>query len=452
MFKSLMVFILVIISAGACAQEKVLNTESKTNVIFLIGDGMGVAYTSAYRYYQDNPVTKDVELTIFDDMLVGMASTYPDDDKFSITDSAAAATALAAGVKTFNGAIGVNKQQQSIPSMLDYAKEQGYLTAIAVTSQVNHATPAAFVAHVNSRASYNEIADQYVDLRVNKKPKVDLLLGGGQDYFLRKDRNLVKELQAFGYSYQNDINKLNALKKLPALGLFAPIGMTPAIDSDHPLRLAEMTKKSLALLQSKPFFLMLEASQIDWCGHANDIACAMAEMQDMSETMKIIKQFIDENPNTIFVATADHSTGGLSVGANGEYQWLPSVVKKIKASSQLMAEKLLLSNRKGSTLKWSDEWKNLTGIALSELEIQKMQNTLDAAVEEKPENVALVRSLCLAYINSYSQTGWTTKGHTGEDVQIFSYGKNNKNFAGFMDNTEIAKKIMAYLSNELILH
>lgn len=433
-----------------CCTAAYAASEPRTNIIFLVGDGMGVAYTGAYRLFQDDLTTPQLETTIFDEMLVGMATTYPDDHSL-VTDSAAAATALASGVKTFNGAIGVNSQHQPTTSILDKARTLGYLTGIAVTSQVNHATPAAFVAHLDSRDDYDDIANQYVDLRINNKPKVDLILGGGQEYFIRADRNLIKEFETLGYSYQSDIAALGQIKKLPAIGLFAKVGMDSALGNEHPLRLTEMTEKALALLQAsaqenkpkKPFLLMLEASQIDWCGHANDIACAMGEMQDMAATMKLIKQFIDKNPNTIFVATADHSTGGLSIGAHEQYRWNANVVRQIKATGPNIARQLLANPQT-----WRAVWQTLTQIKLTDDE-QKAMDAILAQVNEASNKVMVAKlsSQSLAYIDKYSVTGWTTKAHTGEDVQIFSYGKNRNNFMGAMDNTDIAKKLMKYLEN-----
>jgi alkaline phosphatase len=419
-----------------------------TNIIFVIGDGMGPSVTSAYRYFSDNPATPAVETTIFDELFVGMARTYPDDDTV-ITDSAAAATALATGVKTFNGAIGVDVNKQPLETLLEAAKARGYQTAMVSTSTIIHATPASFVAHVNSRQSYVAIADQYVDRRINDQLKVDLLLGGGRKFFVRTDRNLVEEFAATGYQYITDVDQLNTLKALPALGLFADDGMPSALNSVHPLRLAAMTEKSLSLLDGKPFFLLIEASQVDWCAHANDIACAMAEMHDMAAALKLAKAYVDRNANTILVATADHGTGGLSIGAAGQYKWNIAVIKNIKATAVRIAENLVSHSET-----WQAEWLRMTAIELSAQETQGMQQLMNKAREQAEQNIPArlrevvkngVITLTLAIINERSHTGWTTNGHTGEDVQIFSYGKGNHKFAGNLNNTDIAKRLFEYL-------
>lgn len=414
------------------------SAKESPNIIYLIGDGMGVSYTSAYRLFADNPTTKVIEPTVFDQLLVGSATTYPDDDSENVTDSAAAATALASKIKTFNGAIGVDKQRQPVTTLLELAKEKGYSTGIAVTSQINHATPAAFVAHADSRLSYDDIANQYVDSTINGKPKVDLMLGGGRNYFIRKDRNLIAELKQKNYSYVDDFNKLGELEKLPAIGLFANVGMPAALGSDHPFRLADMTDRALSILSGKsPFFLMLEASQIDWCGHANDIACAMAEMRDMAEAMARIKVFIDKHPNTLLVVTADHSTGGLSIGAKDEYVWRPQVVGNIAVMPAEVSE-LLVSD----VANWQTVWTAKTKITLLQDELASLDNLVrQAEANRTDEAKKRLTTQILKIIDKRSGTGWTTKGHTGEDVQVFAYGKQAAIFAGSQDNTDIARKL-----------
>ena len=125
------------------------------NIIMVIADGMGPAYTTAYRYFNDNPATELIEETIFDRLFIGTSSTYPASTSGLVTDSAASATALASGVKSYNGAIGLDVNKKRVQTVLEFAKIQGKKTGIVVTSQINHATPAAYLAHNESRQNYN---------------------------------------------------------------------------------------------------------------------------------------------------------------------------------------------------------------------------------------------------------------------------------------------------------
>jgi alkaline phosphatase len=136
---------------------------SPKNIIMVIADGMGPAYTTAYRLFNDNPNTKIIEPTIFDKTLVGLSSTQPASVSGFVTDSAAAATALSTGVKTYNGAIGLDTDKNSVQTVLEFAKLQGKKTGVVVTSQINHATPASYLTHNESRHNYNDIADSYLD-------------------------------------------------------------------------------------------------------------------------------------------------------------------------------------------------------------------------------------------------------------------------------------------------
>ena len=339
------------------------NEVAPKNIIYMIGDGMGPAYTTAYRYYVDDPTTKEVERTIFDNLLTGMASTSPDDNTI-VTDSAAGATALATATKTYNGAIAVDNEKKPLETMLQIAKSKGRVTGLVATSQINHATPASFAAHNEYRRNYNEIADDFIDIKVNEKLSVDLLLGGGIQYFIRDDRNLIDEFKQYGYRYIDDFDRLNELNQLPAIGLFSDVAFAYAIDQ-RPKRLTNMTEKSLALMDKSGgtgFFIMIEGSQIDWCGHANDIACAMAEMDDFAQSIKTAKRFVDANPDTLLVVTADHSTGGLTLGANGNYSWHTNVIKGVKASASKITKALLKSDDAYNT------WLAKTEIQLSDMD------------------------------------------------------------------------------------
>ncbi|SUM34565.1 alkaline phosphatase [Staphylococcus gallinarum] len=137
------------------------NTKNPKNVIFLVGDGMGPSYNSAYRYFADNPETKEMDKTAFDNYLLGTQRTNPDDPKENVTDSAAGATAFSSGHKTFNGAIGVDANKQKVKTVLEQAKENGKSTGLVSTAEITDATPAAYAAHVDDRDKKDEIAQQF---------------------------------------------------------------------------------------------------------------------------------------------------------------------------------------------------------------------------------------------------------------------------------------------------
>lgn len=416
-----------------CSASSVMAESAPKNIIYMIGDGMGPAYTTAYRYFKDDPNTKVVDPTVFDTILRGMAHTYPDDHTY-VTDSAAGATALSSGRKSYNGAIAVDTDKKPVKTMLEIAKERGMTTALVATSQINHATPASFAAHNESRRNYDEIANDYIDNKIAGKLPVDLMLGGGTKYYVRDDRNLVEEFKSAGYQYSDDFAALNEIKQIPALGLFAEVGLPFALD-ENPTRLTQMTSKALDLLDGqndKGFFVMIEGSQIDWCGHANDIACAMGEMDDFAKSIEQAKAYVDKNPDTLLVITADHSTGGLTLGAHGQYKWETEVVKGVKATAGTITDELQKANDLKSV------WQRYTNIEFTE------ENSIKLEQAKKMGDKALLLAV-KDIINHASFTGWTTGGHTAIDVQVFAYGQRAKDFYGSQNNTDIADKLIDFI-------
>jgi len=447
----------IFISTLLAAMLPQLAQAAPKNIIYMIGDGMGPGYLSAYRYYQDNPATKAVETTIYDELWVGIASTYPDDDTI-VTDSAAGATALATQTKSYNGAISVNHQHQPLTTMLEIAKAKGMQTGIVATSQINHATPASFMAHNEHRKNYNEIADDFVDNKITGKFVADVMFGGGTQYFIRSDRNLVTEFKQAGFSYADNWQDLTKLSKLPALALLAPVGLPSALDNPVKNPLQTLTEKALQLLtpSDKGFVLMIEGSQIDWCGHANDIACAMAEMDDFANAIKVAKAYVDAHPDTLLVITADHETGGLSLGADGVYAWNTQVIQGIQHTAAEISRQLL--NSKPDQV--AALWQTLTRIKLQPQELQALQQALQGArqaipalplanlqdlTKEQEKALQAVQAAIKAPINHYSKTGWTSGAHTAIDVPVLAWGKQRHDFAGFQDNTDIAAKLIGFI-------
>lgn len=406
------------------------------NVIFLIGDGMGVSYTTAFRSMKDDPATKLIEETAFDPHLVGQQMTHPEDPDQNITDSASSATAMAAGIKTYNNAIAVDNDESEVKTVLEAAKEKGKATGLVATSEITHATPASFGAHDISRKNMNAIADDYYDELINGEHKVDVLLGGGTSLFDRTDRDLTEEFQNDGYGYVTNKQELLENEDAQVLGLFAPAGMPKMIDrEDSAPSLEEMTKSAIdRLKQDKDgFFLMVEGSQIDWAGHDNDIVGAMSEMEDFEKAYAAAIEFAKKDKHTLVIATADHSTGGFSIGADGIYNWFGEPIAAAKRTPDFMASKIAEGAEVEEIL---SQYINLE---LTDEEISAVK------VAAETENYGSIDNAIEEIFNKRSYTGWTTGGHTGEDVPVYAYGPSSEKFAGNLDNTDHAKIIFDLL-------
>ncbi|MFC3121509.1 alkaline phosphatase [Agaribacter flavus] len=438
------------ILVSACASEPSKNHQGQKitsetalnglpkNIVMVVADGMGPAYVPAFRYYMDNPETDELELTVLDDILLGSARTYPAKVSGYVTDSAASATALATGIKTYNGAVGMDVDKQPIETVMHRAKQYGLKTGVAVTSTVVHATPASYMVANESRKNYDAIADSVFDNRIGEQFIADVILGAGTTNFIRDDRNLVSEFQAEGYQYIDDLTQLSTLQLgQPVLGLFGGFELPWALDSEDPTRLRTMTKAALRqLTNDKGFFLLVEASQVDWAGHANDIAGAMNEMYDLAKTVEYLREYVAKHPDTLVIITADHSTGGLTVAASDGYRWDPSWLKGVKASPMSIAKGLKRVDDKSAYLAQQLGF---------ELKLEE-KNLLSLITSESPNRD--VESIVKRILDKRTNTGWTTNGHTGEDVFVFGFGPQVERFKGQLNNTDIAKNIFSLLDEK----
>lgn len=443
------------------------------NIIMVIADGMGPAYVTAYRNFADDPATEAVERTVFDSYYVGNASTYPNKVSGYITDSAAAATALATGVKTYNDAISVDVNKQPLETVLERAKKLGKKTGVVVTSQINHATPASYLTHNELRGNYNAIADSYIDNGI----KADVYLGGGWRYFMRNDRNLVDEFKTAGFQYIDNYQGLATLSAdKPVLGLFGKTGLPWALDDHNPHRLSTMTKSAIKQLEgyqskdNKGFFMLIEASQVDWAGHANDIAAAMHEMDDLAKTFAYLEQYVKEHPDTLVVLTADHSTGGLSIGRKtaatnpnirSGYLWQPEILRTMTISPEQFSKQFEKNDLS------IDEISELLSFELTQQEFEQLQTSKANAVSTvetfnktakenrkskyPPKVYRLIAATLKNIIDVRTNTGWggisSSSTHTGVDVPVYVIGSEKQRFSGAIDNTDIAKQIFKLLEN-----
>jgi alkaline phosphatase len=304
------------------------------NVILLHGDGMGIAHRELIRL-----ATKGRAGDLAMDRLryAGWSQTDPADSEEAVTDSAAGATAFASGVRTFNGAVGVDVDERPVRTLLERARAAGKATGLVTTAQVTDASPAAFGAHVADRGEQSVIARQYL-----QRSRPDVILGGGEDWWLpagspgaypdnpAKDPteqskgtegDLIARAQQLGYEYVNTAEGLAGADGRRLLGLFAneemfeqnPEGEGDIYEPVVPLR--DMAVKALDVLSRDRdgFFLFVEEEAIDEMAHNNNARLVIESGKALDAAVRVAVRFAARHPNTLVVVAGDHETGGLAI-------------------------------------------------------------------------------------------------------------------------------------------
>lgn len=296
------------------------------NIILFIGDGMGLSHLAAARAHLAGA---EGRLQLESMPVTGLVLTHAADDL--ITDSAAAGTALATGVKTTNGSIGVDANGHSQASILEVAREAGLSTGLVTTTNLADATPAAFAAHVAHRRMKDEIALQMMRARVN------VLFGEGEYFYAKTDPRSARKdevnplalAQELGYTCVDNRDDLIKAKADHLLGLFEDL-TTDRMKAEmkSPSRspsLAELTAKSLEILNrnEKGFFLMVEDEGVDQGSHVNRADYFIEHVRRLDEAVKVGIDFARADGHTLVLVTADHETGGLNlVGGSQKNQSL----------------------------------------------------------------------------------------------------------------------------------
>lgn len=399
-------------------KSPVANKKAK-NIIFFIGDGMGVSHITGARIWHKG---SEGRLNLESFPITGLVKTHSSLDY--VTDSAAAATSLATGVRTYNGAIAVTdprrdprKKSRKLQTLLDLAKAQNKMTGVITTVTVSHATPASFYSHAKNRSLENRIAAQIKDA------PVDLLFGGGRSFFypqgykdpltkklsMRRDNlNVVEELKAKSWDYvdtRDKLRKLNILQTKKILGLFAYEELSCDLvrqkeNNQHEPSLSEMLSFAIKFLKksSNGFVLVVEAGQIDYASHRNDAENAFGELIALDRAIKVAKDMTSPE-DTLILVTADHETGGLALNGYGSLKTI--------AGDNFLTGVDELSEQRITSISWSSG-----------------PSGLNAKTEKHPATF---------YRSSAS--------HTAQDVPIMALGVGQEMFAGFMDNSDIAWKI-----------
>jgi alkaline phosphatase len=312
------------------------------NVILLIGDGMGQAHRFAAQLLAAG---RNGRLAMDRLPYLGQMGTTSADAMSFVTDSAAAATAIATGAKTFNGSVSIDQNGRELTTILELARASGRSVGLVSTCQITDATPAAFAAHVPHRADQSEVARQYID-----RNRVDVILGGGAAHWypwgatlppalaadascrgIGADGDLVALARETGYEFVADATGLRASldqrrRKLggPLLGLFAAqeffVQSAEGFGAvyDPPVALADLTSAAIEILDQNPrgFFLMVEESAIDRMAHRNNAPLMLKGVLELDRAVQVALAFADRAPDTLVVVTADHECGGLAVAGS----------------------------------------------------------------------------------------------------------------------------------------
>lgn len=453
-WRSLLLASAIALSSISFAQPQVQAAPVKkpTNVIMLVMDGSSNNAVTLSRWYKGQSLAMD-------EILSGAVRTYSADS--AITDSAPAATALATGHKSNNKFVGVlpsvinspgveqiakEDAYRPVANVLEGAKQQGKATGLIATSEIQHATPAGFSAHVRHRSQYDDIAEQQV------YQNIDVVLGGGLESLTpgttknaRKDgENLVDVLKKENYDIVKTRDELFQSKASKIWGSFAPGALAYDLDraqtrASEPT-LAEMTSKAIETLKKNDygFFLFVEGSKVDWAAHANDPIGMISDILSFDAAVKKAVDFAKEDGHTMVIAVTDHGNSGISMGnanTTGTYPSTPvfAYIDPLKKAKMTI---------EGALSQLKEDKSNIVEVAalygLDNLSADEFA-TLQLATDTEEEMVKMLANR--------ANLGFTTGGHTGDDVFLYSFGPSK--ITGLVENTDIAYAMAKFMGFDL---
>ena len=424
------------------------------NVILLITDGTSTSLLSCARWYQTYLDPTQTTLNI-DPYVCGLVRTHSSDAP--IGDSAPTTSCYVTGMPSQTGFVSTypvatdhdlvpvdaNRAYQPLATLLEAAKIlQHKSTGLVFTCEFPHATPADCSAHSYKRGRYSVIIPQMVHNHL------DVVMGGGVSYL--KD-NYQQDLKNEGYSiYLDDIQGFRNCTKAPVWALFGESSVPYWLEADHQQipSIAEMTRKAIDLLSKNEngFFLMVEGSKVDWAAHDNDAKNAMIEFIEFDKACGEAFRFAKENGETAVIILADHGTGAVTLGnikaCNDGYdklslKQLMSPIDNYKLSCWSMGEKL----KKADTTEWPQLFETYFGFTPQPAEITYLMTGSDYSnspipYEQRKNNLSMCKMLSqILYGRTYF--GFTTFGHTIENVFLAMYNSKNDVLHGVQTNLDI---------------
>ena len=426
------------------------------NVILMIPDGTSTSLLSAARWYQTYLDSTQTTLNI-DPYICGLVRTHSSDAP--IGDSAPTTSCYVSGMPSQTGFVSTYpvatdhdlvpvdaaRAYQPLATILEAAKiQQHKSTGLVFTCEFPHATPADCSAHSYKRGRYSVIAPQMVHNHI------DVVMGGGVKYLNETYQN---DLKSAGYNvYLDDIQGFRNCTKAPVWALFAETSMPYWLEADKQQTpsLAEMTRKAIDLLSKNEngFFLMVEGSKVDWAAHDNDAKNAIIEFLEFDKACGEALRFAEKDGQTVVLIVPDHGTGAVTLGnpkaSRDGYdklslQQLMSPIDNYKLSNWSMGEKL----KKADTTEWPQLFETYFGFTPQPAEITYLTTGSDYSnspipYEQRKNNLSVCKMLSqILYNRTYF--GYTTFGHTGENVFLAVYHPQNDRLVGVPTNIEVNK-------------
>lgn len=431
-----------VLPAYAAGIDEVTVTKPVKNIIMMIPDGMSTDVVTLSRWYAGGSALN------LDEMACGLVRTYSSDA--AIADSAPAGTAFATGYKSHTGYVGVLPDINSMPGLptlketekkapvatiLEAARLAGKATGLVATSEIMHATPADFSSHYASRKAYDILSMQQV------YQEIDVVLGAGTKYLKaegRSDGNDLLSVIQENYQYADTVSEMMSVTSGKLWGMFAQTALDYEFDRDPAEQpsLAEMTEKAIELLSQDGdgFFLMVEGSKIDWAAHANDPIGLISDCLAFDDAVGVALDFAKADGSTVVISCTDHGNSGVSIGdagTTGDYDKQPLstfIAPLLKATlTGEGLEKVLTADRSNA----AEVMAKYYGITdLTDAELAAIKATKDGSMNYTVGPMIAKRA----------HIGFTTGGHTGEDVTLYVYAPAGVDqLTGTVENTDLAR-------------
>lgn len=445
-----------------------LSAQGKAKYVFyFIGDGMGVNQVNAAETYLGALQGRIGIQPLCFPSFPYSAFVNTQSATNGVTDSAAGGTALACGQKTKNGTLGMLKDlTTSVSSIADWARNSGAAVGITTSVAIDHATPAAFYAHVKERHEQYTIGKQLVESANDFYAGSDFTIPTDPEY--PNGNTLYEEANSKGFTiargYADYQNKAANAKKMILLqseeaSKADRYSIPYALDrKDGDLTLTDITRAGIDFLMKKQgekngFFMMIEGGKIDWACHANDLAF-IPELIDMDNAVKVAYDFYKQHPDeTLIIVTADHETGGI-VLSRGLYEINLAAVGNQRITIEKLGKELhKMHDVKGDKLLWDDVKTFLAEnfgfwdkISLTDEQTQRLESSFKkikdgtskdqrTLYQNDDELAVTVRSI----MSECAQVGWHVTSHSNGYVPCFAIGVGAEQIHGRIDNTEIPK-------------